>query len=258
MLLLFAFSSTKNRQGGILMKNLFWCILIIVAFPAAGVFAQTNLDPAFGASGRSVVIANFLAFTEDMAVQPDNKIILASSCRTIDNPQVPFCLTRMNEDGSIDGTFSGGGNPVPSGVFTTFSGGSGMVRGIAIQNDGKVIAVGTGPGNGGDVVLVRYNSDGSLDSSFGTAGIVFTTVTGAADSAEKAALQPDGKIVVVGYGGSDQFAARYLPDGTLDKSFGTGGIFLTSLARGSSIALQSDGKIVSGGSGGGRGATWRC
>src|ERR1700755_650464 len=124
------------------VRNLVLCLLVIVCGLTAA-SAQTNLDPAFGSSGRSVVVANFLAAADDIAVQSDNKIILASSCRTLDIPLVPFCLTRLNEDGSVDTTFKGGANPVPSGVFTTFSGGGGVVRGIAVQSDGKVIAVGS-------------------------------------------------------------------------------------------------------------------
>jgi uncharacterized delta-60 repeat protein len=233
-------------------KTLFICLLVI-GFLSTAVFAQPELDATFGTGGKSVVVSNFLAYADSIAIQPDNKIILASSCRTLDVSLVPFCLARMNEDGTLDSTFKGG---VPSsglgGVFTSIPpGGSGSVRGIVVQSDGKVIAAGSGPGAGTglDAVLVRYNSDGSLDTSFGTGGIVMTAVTGAADGAEKMALQPDGKIVVVGFGGSDQFVARYLADGTLDDSFGTGGIAKTSLAKGASIALQPDGKIVTGGVG---------
>ncbi len=234
----------------IAMKKLFYVILVI-GFISAGVFAQPELDGTFGSGGKSVIVSNFLAFADDIAIQPDNKIILAAPCRTLDIPLVPFCLTRVNEDGTMDSAFKGGvPNTSLGGVFTSFAPmGSGAVRGIAIQSDGKVIAAGSAPGagSGQDVALVRYNPDGSLDTSFGTGGMVFTLISGVDDRAEKMALQPDGKIVVVGYSGSDQFVARYQPDGTLDSSFGTGGIAKTSLAKGASIALQPDGKIITGG-----------
>ena len=232
------------------MKKLF-CVILITGFLCAGVFAQPELDATFGSGGKSIVVSNFLAFADDIAIQPDNKIILAAPCRTMDIALVPFFLARMNENGTMDSTFKGGvPNTSLGGVFTSFAPmGSGTVRGIAVQSDGKVLAAGSAPGagSGQDVALVRYNPDGSLDSSFGTGGIVFTLISGVDDRAEKMAFQPDGKIVVVGYSGSDQFIARYQPDGALDSSFGTGGIAKTSFAKGASIALQPDGKIITGG-----------
>jgi uncharacterized delta-60 repeat protein len=237
-------------RGKFIMRNLL-CVLVVSFVLSAAAFAQPQLDATFGTGGKSLVVSNFLAYADSIAIQPDNKIILASSCRTMDIPLVPFCLARMNENGTQDIAFKGG-VPTVGGVFTSFPpGGSGSVRGIVVQSDGKVLAAGSGPGagTGQDVALVRYNSDGSLDTSFGTGGIVTTAVTGAADGAEKIVLQPDGKIVIVGFGGSDQLVARYLADGTLDDSFGTGGIVKTSFAKGASIALQPDGKIVTGGVG---------
>jgi uncharacterized delta-60 repeat protein len=230
------------------MKKIFY-VLLVIGFISAGVFAQPELDATFGTGGKSAVISNFLGFADDIAIQPDNKIIFAAPCRTLDVALIPFCLTRMNEDGTLDSTFKGGTPAISAGgVFTSFTpGGSGLVRGITLQNDGKVLAVGSGPGNQ-DVVLIRYNPDGSLDPAFGSGGMVITAVSGAADRAEKAALQPDGKIVIVGNYGDFQFVARYLSDGTLDNSFGAGGIVKTIIPSvGSSIALQLDGKIVAGG-----------
>jgi uncharacterized delta-60 repeat protein len=97
-------------------------------------------------------------------------------------------------------------------------------------------------------VLLRLNSNGNLDSTFGTGGIlIFNT----GNSFSKAALQPDGKIVVAGTSGSNQMAARFLPDGTPDNTFGNNGfkVFINPNGGTSaySIALQPDGKIVIGG-----------
>jgi uncharacterized delta-60 repeat protein len=182
-----------------------------------------------------------------MAIQPDNKIILVSSCGTLEIAHVPFCLVRVNEDGSPDTTFKAG-YPFTSswGVYTlfepTYQGGA---EGVVVQPDGKVIAVGFGPG--GKVALIRYNSNGSLDSTFGAGGIVLSPN----GVAEKAALQPDGKVIVVGSAGSGMFVARYLSNGTLDSSFGAGGVaaVLVKGSEGRSLALQPDGKIVAGGLG---------
>jgi hypothetical protein len=81
-----------------------------------------------------MIATNFLAFADDIAIQPDNKIILSAPCRTLDIAMIPFCLARMNEDGSMDSSFKGGvPNTSLGGVFTSFSpAGSGVVRGIAL------------------------------------------------------------------------------------------------------------------------------
>ena len=124
----------------------------------------------------------------------------------------------------------------------------------AVQSDGKIVVAGT---SGADIAVVRYNTDGSLDTSFGADGIVTTDISGA-DQGEAVALQGDGKILVSGSsqgpsGSAPDFAVvRYNTDGSLDTSFGTGGIVTTDIfdenlnlhdeAR--AMAVQSDGKIV--------------
>ncbi len=123
-----------------------------------------------------------------------------------------------------------------------------------VQSDGKIVVAGT---SGADIAVVRYNTDGSLDTSFGADGIVTTDISGA-DQGEAVALQGDGKILVSGSsqgpsGSAPDFAVvRYNTDGSLDTSFGTGGIVTTDIfdenlnlhdeAR--AMAVQSDGKIV--------------
>jgi uncharacterized delta-60 repeat protein len=231
------------------MRNLFWSLLIIGFVLNTGVPAQTSLDPTFGPGGSKVISFNGRAFAHDMAIQPDNKIILVSSCGTLEIAHVPFCLVRVNEDGSSDTTFKAG-YPFTSswGVYTLFEPTyQGRAEGVVLQPDGKVIAVGLGPG--GKVALIRYNSNGSLDSTFGAGGIVLSPN----GVAEKAALQPDGKIVVVGSAGSGMFVARYLSDGTLDSSFGAGGVAAIPVkgSEGRSLALQPDGRVVAGGLGAG-------
>ncbi|HEY0544521.1 MAG TPA: FG-GAP-like repeat-containing protein [Pyrinomonadaceae bacterium] len=183
---------------------------------------------------------------------------MVSECSTI-NGGFAFCAVRLNENGLPDATFTGGFLPPPGYVIDTMGAapGGGGVRGVAIQNDGKLVLVGYANQN---LAMVRFNPNGSLDSSFGSGGKVFTDVTpGDNDRANELAIQPDGKIVVVGYSehqGSQsstyqQFVARYATDGMLDASFGTGGIVRTTIAgqdtSGQSIVIQADGKILAGG-----------
>jgi uncharacterized delta-60 repeat protein len=158
---------------------------------------------------------------------------------------------RAPRAGSLDLTFGAGGK-----VMMDF-GGTEEARGVAVQADGKIVAVGStfdwGTSQGEDFALARFNSDGSLDSGFGTAGRVRTDF-GGSDFASAVAIQADGKLVVAGgrstWGAGDpgDFAlARYNPDGSLDSSFGGGGKVVTDLQGADSaaaLAIQADGKIV--------------
>lgn len=177
-----------------------------------------------------------------------------------------FALARYNSDGSLDTTFGSGGK-----VSTDFAVTFDVASSVAIQADGKIVAAGGSNTAGfpeGDFALARYNTDGSLDTSFGTAGKVTTDLFGFfGDLAFDVVIQADGKIVAVGQTVSsitpdpdpdcrdcrdvenvDFGLVRYNPDGSLDSSFGTGGIVATDFgAFGESafgVAIQADGKIV--------------
>src|SRR5262249_26285424 len=113
--------------------------------------------------------------------------------------------------------------------------------------------------HGQDFFLARLNSDGSPDTGFGTAGQVTTDFAGFDDSAFGVALQSYGMIVEVGSvpaacGGTDSAVARYNANGSADAGFGSGGKVTTNLGSSSDVAssviIQSDGKILAGGSGG--------
>lgn len=152
--------------------------------------------------------------------------------------------------GGLDRSFGHSGR-----VTTDFFRSYAEAHGVARQRDGKLVAVGfTNAPVGRDFALARYDRFGRLDPTFGTGGRVTTDIS-VFDDANAVALQPDGKIVVAGsaFEGSDPgyqvFAlARYDTDGTLDTSFGTGGIVLGNFASGhdgvNALALQADGKIV--------------
>ena len=143
---------------------------------------------------------------------------------------------------------------------------SNSVSAVVVQPDGKIVTAGRGQfpntTTSFDFVVVRYNGDGSLDTSFGDVdplnpplhrGYSVTYISNGADFANGLLLQPDGKIVVVGSANSGEMAAvRYNVDGTPDSSFGSGGkVLVTFGAKISAVAqgaaLQSDGKIVMGG-----------
>ena len=126
---------------------------------------------------------------------------------------------------------------------------------IAIQSDGKIVAAGS-CGNKEAIAVVRCTADGSLDTTPGEDWIVTTQLGLFEDEARGIAIQSDGKIVVPGYSNngtdSDIAVVRYTADGSLDTTFGAGGIVTTPIGSSNDeaygIAIQSDGKIVVAGS----------
>jgi uncharacterized delta-60 repeat protein len=200
------------------------------------------LDATFGTEGKVFTdfgLANDIA--NAVALQPDGKLVGGGWAGN------DFSLARYNPDGSLDPSFGDGGT-----VRTNFANGAAEsvddIDGIALQPDGKIVAVG---GSNGDFALARYNPDGSLDSSFGTGGLVVTDFGTGNARARGVALQADGKIVVAGTTGGTFAMACYLPDGTLDPDFNGSGWVITDFGHANDIAnavaLQADGEIVLGG-----------
>ncbi len=212
-------------------------------FMVARYLADGSLDTSFGNNG--IVTTTFGGSASDvlnsLVVQPDGKIVVAGGGGNYD-----LTIARYNSDGSLDTGFGTGGK------VTTSADGSGFesLFGLAVQADGKLVAAGY---SGNEIVLIRYNTDGSLDTSLGGTGTVVTSLGSGADSGYDLALQSDGKIVVVGCtdNGSNHDVAvvRYNSNGTLDTSFGGGdGVVTTAIGSGGdeglAVAIQSDGKIV--------------
>ena len=160
-----------------------------------------------------------------MARQPDGKLVLVGSTSTGGGD---FAIARLNADGTPDTTFSGDGKQ------TVNFGGVDNALGVAIQPDGKIVVAGTG-GGGNDMVVARLNADGSPDTSFSPPdGLAFVNF-GGNDAANAMALQPDGKIVLVGstdaVGSGDFAVARLNADGTPDTSFSGDGKLTARLHR---------------------------
>lgn len=213
-----------------------------------------SLDDSFGTGG--LVTTSFTDYDElfAMALQDDGKILLAGMTHEDGNYE-DFAIARYNADGSLDNSFGTGGK-----ILTDFIGFHDAAKGITVQADGKIIAVGyssNGNTNGADFGLVRYNTDGSFDASFGVGGKIRTDYYGNSDRAQTIVIQPDGKIVVGGTAttayGYDFALARYNSDGVLDTSFDDDGKVTSSFLnqysdQGHSVVLQEDGKIILGGS----------
>ncbi|HYV92932.1 MAG TPA: T9SS type A sorting domain-containing protein [Chitinophagales bacterium] len=150
-----------------------------------------------------------------------------------------FMLIRYTSNGDLDSSFDS------NGIVNTFIGSESGIHAIAIQPDNKIVAGGfTQTGMNTDWALARYNSNGTLDSSFGTQGIVTTAMSNT--TINVIAIQPDGKILASAPG--TLTLVRYNSDGSLDTTFGTNGIVTdSSFESTGSFALQVDGKIVAAG-----------
>ncbi|MBK8812729.1 MAG: VCBS repeat-containing protein [Acidobacteria bacterium] len=211
--------------------------------------ANGSLDTTFDVDGKvSIgVFDNVSDYATSMAIQPDGKIIVAGYIG-----ETTLCtLVRLNPDGSPDSSFNGNGR-----VFTSVGSDRSYANSVALQSNGKIVIGGySHVGSSTDFSAVRYNSDGSLDTSFNGTGIVITPVGNVSDQANSVLVQPDGKVVLAGTSGVNgvgNFAmVRYNEDGTLDSSFGVGGKVLTLAGTTSSLgfaaSLQTDGKILVGG-----------
>ena len=135
---------------------------------------------------------------------------------------------------------------IPVIAVTDFSGRIDYGLAVALQADGKIVAAG---GSGDTFALARYLSNGNLDTSFGTNGLVTTDFSSFLDWGESIAIQPDGKILVAGqvYINRACGIARYNPNGSLDTSFGGDGKVATNFLENDGInalAIQLDGKII--------------
>jgi uncharacterized delta-60 repeat protein len=184
------------------------------------------LDPTFGTGG--IVTTSVPPFDESyasaVATYPkagtanDGKVVAAGAVSSFLNKHYiqDMAVVRYNLDGSLDTSFGGTGE-----VTTSFGGGFSGADDVKVQPDGKVVAAGWTGGGSSNFALVRYNADGTLDTSFGKGkGVVSTGINGYSEFGVAMALQADGKIVVVGASGD---LVRYNADGSLDASFGTGG-----------------------------------
>ncbi len=201
------------------------------------------LDTAFGINGKVITDINEESnYGNDIIIQDDEKIIMIGTGNS------DYTIARYNENGTLDDSFG------ENGIITTdIAGHFESPQSIIFQPDGKFIIAGsTYNGVDNDFSVIRYNTDGLLDISFGINGITTTDFDDAFNYANSLALQSDGKIVVTGYGNIDSYfkfnTARYNANGSLDSSFDFDG--LTTFEIGSdvdicnSVAIQSDGKII--------------
>jgi uncharacterized delta-60 repeat protein len=213
-----------------------------------------RLDPTFGTAGR--VATDFFGGYDTVNTvlrQRDGKLVAVGSAFPVSGSHPSFALARYLPDGRLDPTFGDGG------TVTTDVGPHGVAASAALQPDGKIVIAGfvyTADGEHGDLVVARYLPDGTLDPAFGVAGIVVRLgAPGLAYLlAQDLAIQPDGRIVTVGLTaslpeGTNIAVTRFRPDGSLDPSFGDGGIATVDFSadefeNATALSLLPDGKIA--------------
>ena len=248
-----------KKQTKLFVLSCLLLLLLNLSLLAAGI-----LDPNFGNGGK--IILNLGATVDSIGaaiLQPDGKIIIAGSTFPSNSTIsfADFAVVRLNADGSLDGTFGNGGF-----VTTDFTGGQDGATSVALLPDGKIIAAGYAQtplvSNSRRTVyaMVRYNSNGSLDTSFGTGGKVHSDFGAGYYRISKLLIQSDGKIIAFGSAPGDSFAipariglTRYNADGGIDSSFGANGrMFIRFNGAGRftegtffrDAAIQPDGKII--------------
>lgn len=241
------------------MKHALLALFISTCLIEAAHAQDGTLDPSFGTGG--IATTSFGQYSSDQAndevIQPDGKIVVAGFSVDPNTDLASFSVARYNTNGTPDNSFAGSGHT----ITPTISGFNCEGDAIALQADGKILVAGsandtstTSPQNG-YFVVVRYNADGSLDTSFGQSGIVAVQLPGFLPDVYVGdmLIQSDSLIVIAGEAfinmpDGDMVFVRLLPDGNPDPAFGTAGISVQAPPNGgaypTAMALQPDGMIV--------------
>jgi uncharacterized delta-60 repeat protein len=214
--------------------------------------ANGSLDSTFSGDGKQITDFGGSDWGNDILLQSNGKMIVVGNCTSsMDTYDYHPALARYNANGSLDTSFGSGGKVITPMDHQYF------VDRSVLQPDGKILVAGTDIEEN-KIVLLRYNSNGSLDATFGSGGKVITD-NGELKNANSIFLQTDGKFLVVGsqsrHLGADYVSnpliLRFNPDGSLDTGFGVGGVVTMDIVGctggGYSVALQGDGKIILGG-----------
>ncbi|HEX8269606.1 MAG TPA: T9SS type A sorting domain-containing protein [Flavobacterium sp.] len=216
--------------------------------------SDTSADTGFGTDGEvATTFDTGLNEAQSAAIAPDGKIVVVGRSVPLLYGHVDFAVTRYSSNGAPDLTLDGDGE-----LTTAFEKGNDRMKKLLVLPNDKILAVGISDhrnannSTASNIILSRYNSDGSLDASFGNAGKIVSLLGGQLNTVSTAALQSDGKIVVgnmfynFGDVSNSYEIIRYNADGSLDNTFGTNGKQPIAYYA-ESIAFQPDGKIIVGG-----------
>jgi uncharacterized delta-60 repeat protein len=228
-------------DGGVVMVGGTFVDFVMARFLADG-----TLDPGFGEGGMVTTDIQRDQQEEALAVAiaPDGAIVVVG----YSGFSATMALARYLPDGSLDPGFGTSG--IVSGATP------GRLYAVAVQPDGRLVVAGgrdipDGTVDFSDLVVARFEPDGTLDTSFGDRGVVVADVDGVTNTLRELAILPDGRILSSGesvgsFEGSERTdLIRLMPDGSLDPTFGAGGTLGIDTARvGEGMAVQPDGRIV--------------
>ncbi len=222
-----------------------------VAFNVARFNHDGTPDTGFGGTGQvttDVTGTSGIQYARAVTMQPDGKIVVAGDYDPPGTLSAAAALVRYNADGTLDSSFSGDGILLEPAV-------GGNVMAVALQADGRIVVAGSFPVSGNvndlaDAMLARFNADGTLDSSFGSAGVKVFDVVGSTDQLRNLLIQSDGSIFTSGEpaGGdpsTQTIVAKLDASGNFDDAFdGDGRMGIPGANVGYGLALQPDGKLL--------------
>jgi uncharacterized delta-60 repeat protein len=242
------FHKTKTSLA---VRTRMFLFLFLTLSPLIYLSQAGTLDNTFGTNGivmQSVLPKRNIGI--DQVIRTDGKILMLGYYQDTSWTGAYYNVLRCyNPDGSLNSSFGINGTVTHSIVFG---------RAMALQGDGKIIAIGDSGGYHNPIFTIwRYLPDGSLDASFGNGGMKTTRISDGDDYARRVIIQPDGKYLVAGesiFSSSNSLSfVRYNQDGSLDVNFGVNGILTTTIGVTSSsypalggLFLQTDGKIIAG------------
>lgn len=229
-------------------------ILFSLNFINAPAAIAQSLDSTFGLNGKVEISFGVNVAPGDAVLQSNGNIVVVGATDNFQIANQVFGVYRILPNGGVDTTFGNRGTAIAA--FTNFIN---TPNAVAIQTDGKIVVAGETQSSDGSInrfAVARFNSNGTLDTTFGVGGKVTTeffsvTFGGVRELAASILLQPDGKILVAGVAiqGAklpvQSALARYNPNGSLDTTFGAGGkVVLQSIGMITALALLSDGQIL--------------
>lgn len=223
--------------------------ILLEFFWSAPVSAVTRLDAGFGLNGRVAVELGANNSGHAVLVQPDGKIVVAGSSSK--GNALNFSLLRFHPNGSLDTTFNGDGS-----VITSLSPGNDEALALGLLSDGRILAAGyMHNGKDRDLAMICYRRDGTLDTTFGDAGVLLTAIGNGNEEIAALTINASDMITVVGStegtAGRILVAARYYGNGEPDTTFGEQGISLVGVGEDASaegVFEREDGTLVISGS----------
>jgi uncharacterized delta-60 repeat protein len=232
-----AFDVLVQPDGKLVLAGLANGKFAVVRLTAAG-----GLDRTFDGDGIAYVDSPAHDAAYAAGIQADGKIVVAG----ISGPN--GMVARLTTAGRPDTSFGTGGK-----VISPFNSSFRAIQDLLIQPNGAIVVAGqttrvVNQSSDGDFIVARYTPAGGLDPTFSGDGIAkanFSMYGAATDNATSVALQPDGKLLALGYAGDRAGFARFLPDGTPDPGFGDGGIVISQAPSSAfGAALQPDGELL--------------